>query len=71
MIASRGSIKIAFGIVYLLAMGVGCATVPMTDTSADANAKQFQTGPVWQTSTFAAERDWPPNSLRIHTSTDR
>jgi hypothetical protein len=45
MIAVRGSIKIALGIVYLLALGVGCATVPMTDTSADANAKQFQTAP--------------------------
>jgi hypothetical protein len=45
MVALRGSIKIALGIVYLLAVGVGCATVPMADTSADANAKQFQTAP--------------------------
>ncbi len=45
MIASRNPIKIAFGIVYLLAVGVGCATVPMADTSADVNAKQFQTAP--------------------------
>src|SRR5271170_2834079 len=45
MIAARNPIKVAIGIVYLLALAVGCATVPMTDTSADANAKQFQPAP--------------------------
>ena len=45
MIALRGPIKIALGIVCLLALGVGCATVPMSSTSADVDAKQFQTAP--------------------------
>jgi hypothetical protein len=45
MIALRVSIKIAVGIVGLLALGVGCATVPMTNASADADARTFQTAP--------------------------
>jgi len=45
MFAAPGSIKTVLGIICMLALGAGCATVPMTDTSSDANAKQFQTAP--------------------------
>jgi hypothetical protein len=41
MIASRVALK-TIGILFLLAIAFGCATVPETDTSADTQAKQFQ-----------------------------
>jgi hypothetical protein len=45
MIALRGSIKVALGIVGLLALAVGCASVPTTDSAANAEAKKFQPEP--------------------------
>ena len=45
MIASHHSIKTVFGIVCLSALFVGCATVPLANSDADANAKKFQPEP--------------------------
>jgi Protein of unknown function (DUF2846) len=41
MIALRGSIKVAIGMVFLLTLAAGCATVPTADSTADAQAKTF------------------------------
>ncbi len=38
---SRATVLRAVGFFCLLTIAFGCATVPMTDTSADATAKQF------------------------------
>jgi hypothetical protein len=45
MMALRGSIKTVLGMVGLLALAVGCASVPTTDSAADAAAKKFQPEP--------------------------
>ncbi|HTV48812.1 MAG TPA: DUF2846 domain-containing protein [Phycisphaerae bacterium] len=42
MIGLRGSIKIVLGIIGLFTWAAGCATVPTTDTSANAAAKTFE-----------------------------
>lgn len=45
MITARDSIKLAIGIVFLIAAGVGCASAPTAPTPEDTTAKQFQTQP--------------------------
>jgi Protein of unknown function (DUF2846) len=44
MISLRNSINAIFGAICLLALAVGCATVPTTDSTANADARKFQPG---------------------------